>query len=726
MATRTNTIEVVFDARTTQLALGTRLDFAAKTIYIPENVSRTFISGEIEVVAHDNIGSATSLTDWLIGIKLGAAAFNDVTQTLTLTNTGDHQTFIMDREVVSYFTSNFGNGASQTCQVGVQFGAVAMLPINVKINLTYEYDDTELRDSGTAESGGASTLTDTDKAWTTDAFAGSYITITGGTGSGQTRKIASNTGTVITTTAAWGTNPAAGSAYSIYLGRVKTVRIPLDSRTAQETAVLTEVGTNQVPNLDTFLPESDKVYRQVWFECEFNDGGNATTNYNLALALDAEAEVSRGVLNQALNTACWGNDHWIRDDMATNAAHAFKARSTTASRFSLLSVVLYVTYEYNHQASTTILNSLKIPISFDSGYLGVSAQPRRAVLDVNIQEPGSITLVQSGVLLRFDDTASVTVNLSVGAQANRAYVLTAGSVQGGPYTLAHRIDSGGAQGAALTLARGKNQIKINAYASSSATGWSLGGWLFLNYTSGKHASGVGAHNHSVFKDLLDMNNATAVARQTASIAPISIPESNWFINGLGFEVIGMIITDITQPFDLSADILSGEFTDEGRLNIGRWQTRTDGELQPALLVSNAAPYFERFAADPDVNRLDVESARVFQFDSTSMVIGMRAWVTYHAITAAVSGTVRGYVNDGSGITVKLFRASDDIYLASTTTAAGGTFSLTAYDDVADVYCMAYIDDNRVGRSKSDPAGSGFDIYISPMLIHPGLAGGARG
>lgn len=69
--------------------------------------------------------------------------------------------------------------------------------------------------TGTATAGGASTLTNSGKAWTTNQWANSQIRITGGTGVGQIRTIASNTGTVITTSAAWTANPDATSTYEI-------------------------------------------------------------------------------------------------------------------------------------------------------------------------------------------------------------------------------------------------------------------------------------------------------------------------------------------------------------------------------------------------------------------------------------------------------------------------------------------------------------------------------
>ena len=69
--------------------------------------------------------------------------------------------------------------------------------------------------SGTATAGGASTLTNSAKSWATNQWANYQIRISGGTGAGQIRTVASNTGTVITVGAAWTTTPDATSTYSI-------------------------------------------------------------------------------------------------------------------------------------------------------------------------------------------------------------------------------------------------------------------------------------------------------------------------------------------------------------------------------------------------------------------------------------------------------------------------------------------------------------------------------
>lgn len=77
--------------------------------------------------------------------------------------------------------------------------------------------------SSTATSATGSTLVDSTESWTTNAYQASssvgwFVLITGGTGAGQMRSIASNTATSLTVTLNWTTTPDATSTYSIYQG----------------------------------------------------------------------------------------------------------------------------------------------------------------------------------------------------------------------------------------------------------------------------------------------------------------------------------------------------------------------------------------------------------------------------------------------------------------------------------------------------------------------------
>lgn len=81
--------------------------------------------------------------------------------------------------------------------------------------LVCAYNYNEIQATGTATAGASTTLTNSAKTWTTNQWTNYQVRITAGTGMGQTRTIASNTGTVLTVSVAWTTNPDATSQYAI-------------------------------------------------------------------------------------------------------------------------------------------------------------------------------------------------------------------------------------------------------------------------------------------------------------------------------------------------------------------------------------------------------------------------------------------------------------------------------------------------------------------------------
>lgn len=125
--------------------------------------------------------------------------------------------------------------------------------------------------TGSATSGTSTSMYDTSKTWTANAYAGKWLYISAGTGAGQARLIASNTATQLVVSSAWDVNPAAGSAYSIisevgnsfvFVGDVKP-SVDIDSTIVSSnefsalTAVLATVQTylNRIAALETAVAQ---------------------------------------------------------------------------------------------------------------------------------------------------------------------------------------------------------------------------------------------------------------------------------------------------------------------------------------------------------------------------------------------------------------------------------------------------------------------------------------
>lgn len=121
--------------------------------------------------------------------------------TATLTSTGADE----GEGVASIAVTDEGDGMSVIPSIILSDGGMTICPGSI---IAYEV-------TGTATAGASTTLTDGAATWTTNIFTDYIVEITGGTGVGQQRRVASNTGTVLTVNGAWDTNPDATSTYKI-------------------------------------------------------------------------------------------------------------------------------------------------------------------------------------------------------------------------------------------------------------------------------------------------------------------------------------------------------------------------------------------------------------------------------------------------------------------------------------------------------------------------------
>lgn len=107
--------------------------------------------------------------------------------------------------------------AGMTIDVAGAGGYAAIVDVSASKLLLVNRDAAD--ESGTAQAGAATTITlASGESAVDDAYNGQLIEITGGTGSGQVRKISDYVGStkVATVDTAWSTNPDATSTYEIF------------------------------------------------------------------------------------------------------------------------------------------------------------------------------------------------------------------------------------------------------------------------------------------------------------------------------------------------------------------------------------------------------------------------------------------------------------------------------------------------------------------------------
>lgn len=652
MAIRTKTIEYAFGPTSASVASGVARAFPQLMVYIPETGSRSFKSCFITTWVADYLPNASvaSVTAWrlqaAVGSGVGDTTGEGAAISHTITNSGENQWLIFSRDVTPLFNTSFGAGLSQSMNVTMSITGLVTCNAHAKAYITYEYEDT----------------------------------------SAPTR--------------------------------IKTVRIPLESHSGSLTNALREYNPkNQIPALDTYLPEVGKVYRDVFFEFYGNETQNGTTGCSLAYSLDGAGETRwmapPGTVSNVGRTFYLNSK---RLDMATNVQHAISLRSSasvTGGTFDCVAPVLNVTYEYSHLNSSRSMNSIIIPAADQTGYIGGTTVNLKNNFSrtFNIQEPGSISLAQSAVQYSFADAGTVTLITSAGGQVAKTYTVTPALIAGG-WILQHRIDSGSTSGAGITLNRGWNTASVNFYRTSNAAGSmasSFSALMYLNYTSDISSQPGGDANHAQTR-MMFLSKVTGSAQirdctsgstaYTQSIAPI-INATNYWVVGAGYHIYsflggtvqnvnGLAMTMYINPSEGGpdwVDIYANIFT-------------SDGELGVLQSVGRGLDYFKKYPEYPKTDRFNLEIPRLYRMHSSVALAyhHIHSFYTYNTIHYDVSGTLSNYVSTGGGIPVKMYRDDTNEHILSFTTAPGGLFSGSWYDNTIPLYAEAYQNTTHLGRS----------------------------
>lgn len=645
MARRIKTIEFATSTNITSLAATTNRDLSGSTsIYIPET-GITFKSAIVYVDCVNDITntSAADLTSPIIGIILDGIASN-VTLPDPIQNSGEKEAWIFSRDVTSYFSTNW-SGSTMTWLIRVNFTGMQTNNHAAKIVITYEYED-------------SSSPTE----------------------------------------------------------HIKTIRIPIEStRSLLTTSWQTVGGTTAIPALKNFgaspyLPETGITIRQIFLEMWGNTATLSTTDFTWQTRIDGVTAIDTYRNESAMNSATWA--HAIIDITTATLTGATALEcicNGITNRFSTVGGMIVVTYSFNPSTSTSIYNSLMIGAVDTAGQVGNSGSTGSWEKNIYVEEPGTIQLKESGLCLFQDDSQGYTFNVKVSGDTTsqetyQSYIITAGAVQCGTYSLVHRIDASGQTGAAgISLVKGKNLYRVLFYTNTAQAGWNLSGFLILNYISGKYTTGIGSHSHSVYQHVADNITTNGSRINISSTITPSIPETNYFLN----EYLYWINYNIGASTD-SFFVVDAENINNGWNTLYIGTSRQDNENKNGWVFGAGSKLINRWNGDPDPDKLNIKTGRRYRLSAGPLESGsMGYWYTYHSISYEISGTCSGYIGNGTGITVDIYRinsSTQNEMILSTTTTEGGVFSTTWYNNTETLYAAARQDDNHVGRSKNGTAG----------------------
>lgn len=471
--------------------------------------------------------------------------------------------------------------------------------------------------------------------------------------------------------------------------QVKTVMIPLNAPVGAIATAATTYDT--IPALDTYLPEASKTYRNIHVVMQGNEARNAaTTDHTMTVRVGSASETT-GNYEGAL-----ASDRFFR--YVYNVTSAYPDTSTTqtfqptatVARVNHFQAYLVVTYEYDESTSTSIMNSVMLPLAIDSPMGGTtSSDYQRATRELFIQET-NITAGRIAFYAFWTQAAAIAgLNMRLGTGSFVAYTDTA-SVLCGSNAAMIRNDS------AVTLARGRNEFNVDVYRTDTADfGWNLSGFIIVNYSSDKHADGSGAHNHTVEWGIDQYGTAASDTFKVISATAPTIPEANYFITALGVRLTHLSST-VPAGFIVHVERLSAEggVTWE---NVYQDQVSSDAEIGMYFAYAQMRTLFKRWTGDVASDRMDIETSRRWRRFNFAVAgwSGLSMLLTYHSITYTAADSITGFTGT---VNLVLHRSANGEKVLETTRSGDGAYSFTWYDDTETLFVSAD-DGTNVGRSE---------------------------
>lgn len=734
MATRTKTVEYAFPLSTAAVATAVARDFTQlAALVLPETTGRTFRSVMLEVSVVDNSVAAASCTAMLIGIALGAVGRDDATVTQTITNSGEQTHLVFIRDVTSYFTTNY-TGTTMTADCRITVTGIATVNATAKLIITYDYDDAATNVLKTIR-------IPVDGA--TAALTGTFANL-GGVANQipLLDEFCPEQGIVFRDIffqieGHSGTSAAAAQVLNMRYDGVTTIADGSNART-----LVSDVRTRRIDKLLGAITTS--ASHSIEANTSSTTGGpfpclcgflvvtysHDVTPATATLAetltdVDTGVDISSATGMVAPFTIQIGSEHMRVTSIAGSTLTVTRGvNGTTAAAHTSGDPVLPV-----------ILNSIMLPFGSDGTWTAGTAtgDKMRNEVRFSIEEPGTPVLAQSGVFYTLVDNAGVTVDLRIGAQASRTFT-HATAVRGGSMPQMRRLDAGASGGAGFTPARGYNSIDVDHFTTGSTAGtlgsaWS--GLVSVNYYSGQHALGEGAHNHTVLWCTQPNSTGNNVMRRQSNdnLTPI-IAETEFWLQSVGYEVLCTVYGTAAAVMGVAVacEVQAGEAEAAGWRGLGAWLMSTDSEAGWHQLFIDATDHFLQWPGDPmTARKLNIQTDRDYRYDFGTTA-GASHWqtvamLTYHGITFAVAGTISD--SGGSTVNIDAYRTDTGELVGSTSRTGDGAYSISVYDDTVPVAVRAYESSTKFGASKEAVAGTG-GFNISLHTTGPGGGGGGQG
>ncbi len=491
---------------------------------------------------------------------------------------------------------------------------------------------------------------------------------------------------------------------SLATGRIKTVRIPINSYSGRLLGGTPNTNnTGSIPNLDAWLPETGKIYRDIFLEYWVNTAPSASVAYSLGVGFDGTGYEYDALHSGAARSSYTYRCILKRPNLSTNQTHTIETVCPQAglSAFDALGGWLTVTYEYDHQNSTGIMNSLIFGMGETQNNLQIVTQPYYNTFNRYFNESGINELDRSAIIAWVSSkTSPDRIYISAGGQPFYSYPINAQSSQAGQFAIVHRIDkyahsihdefNRGTNGV-LEWKRGYNYITGCFAANTASQLNNMSAMGMLNYVSAKHPSGDGVHNHTVFLNILDNQVATAtrISTTTGLYIPEATESNKYNINGF------MLLHDIN--FNGGAyghSVTTESLTNAGELTNSAIPLDTSygligSERTPVRSFVAARDYYKRYPDDLQTSRISITGNRSYIYDTNNTAtFGAIACITYNSMFYDFNGRVVGYTGDGGGIHVSIIKTHDYEPIYDGTTMVGGYFSGTFYHGNNPLIAMA--------------------------------------